>query len=198
MKKAFSVICCLLCLSLFSGCKASNVSSTESNANTQPSTQNETKPNVTEATTSEAQYNWDLPSNVECIVAGKLPEGWSITFPKKNEGEIFKHGKQVGSIEILGYYGELSNLPNHSSVIRFEDVKSGLGDGKIYLLQRDMPAASKNPRTWNEYYAIFPIGRLNLAYSVQIETDALCNDLTAMKSFLLVLGFKNKDVLGNS
>lgn len=192
MKKAFNLICGLiLCLNMISGCTASNVSSTKSNTNIQTNTQNEAKSNVTGVTANDTHYNWDLPSNVECVVTGNLPEGWSVTFPKKNEGEIFKQGKQVGSIEILGFYGGASGLPNHSSVIKTEDVKSGLGNGKMYLLERDKPAASKNPRTWNEYYAIFPIGQLNLAYNVWIETDNLDKDMVTMKNLLLALGLKN-------
>lgn len=113
----------------------------------------------------------------------------------RHQGQIYKRGKQVGAIEIYGYYGEGSGSgrPNHSSIVRFEDIKSGLGNGNLYVLERSMPAASKDQRTWIEYYAIFPIKGFDLAYNVWIDSDDLESDLMAMKNILQNLSVKNKN-----
>ncbi|ODA40822.1 hypothetical protein [Desulfosporosinus sp. BG] len=134
-----------------------------------------------------AAFNYD---RVEFKLTGELPEGWKISFTMKNQGQIFKRGKQVGSIEILGYYGDASGSgrPNHSSIVSVEGIKSGLGNGKLYILERDMP---KDPRTLTEYYAIIPIKGHELAYNVWIDCDDLDNDLLAMKRFLQILEVNN-------
>ena len=190
MKKASVILCSLiLCLNLLLvvGCKEKSLLTIKPNSISHDGVPTETKSNIAEVAPNSVPFNFD---SLEFKLTGDLPEGWKISFPVKNQGQIFKRGKQVGSIEVYGYYGDASGSgrPNHSSIVRFEDIKSGLGNGKLYVLERDMPAASQDPRTWTEYYAIFPIKGYDLAYNVWIDSDDLNNDLMAMKSFLQILG----------
>lgn len=194
MRKVYLSLCGLvLFLSLiFIGSKGKNLINYPLKLNIQSNIQD--KSNVTEVIPSTPLNNSTIPSNLELILIGKLPEGWNITFPSKNHGLIFKQEKQIGQIDIFGYYGGSYGIPNHSSVIRSEDVKSGLGNGILYLLERDMPAAANDPRVWNEYYAIIPIKEYRLAFNVRIKTNDLENDLFAIKNILLVLGNENKGI----
>ncbi|GAB6174944.1 hypothetical protein JCM15765_44220 [Paradesulfitobacterium aromaticivorans] len=119
-------------------------------------------------------------------LTGELPDGWEIPLSGENKGHILKRGKSVGLIEIVGYYGEPSGIPNHSSIVRSEDIVSGLGKGNLSLLERSMPAASPDQKTWIEIYSLIPIKDQNLAFSVWVDTNNvdLNNDLTAIKGIL--------------
>ncbi|WP_308895582.1 hypothetical protein [Candidatus Desulfosporosinus nitrosoreducens] len=121
-----------------------------------------------------------------------LPGGWNINLNGDKEGQILKNGKVVGRIEMVGYYGDNSSLPNHSSIVRREDIVSGLGNAKMYILDRDMPAASPEQRTWTELYVVAPISDSSLAFGVSIETDdfSMNSDMAAMRNILQSLALK--------
>lgn len=149
------------------------------------------KPNLVSGEAPDSTpFNFD---KVEFKVTGDMPEGWKVFFPVKNQGQIFKGNKQIGSLEIYGYYGDESGSgrPNHSSIVSVENIQSGLGKGKLYKLERDRSTASQSPRTWIEYYAIVPIEGYNLAYNVWIEAEDLDSDLRTMKNILQILGVNN-------
>ncbi|WP_434512142.1 hypothetical protein [Desulfitobacterium sp. AusDCA] len=195
MKKALIIYSLIFCLSLLSGCKEKDVSVVKPNPISQPNALIETESDSPAAVLNSVSSTEAMWSKIEFKLTGNLPEGWRITFPFKNQGEIFKRDKQVGAIEVYGYEGESfgSGLPNHSSIVRAEEIKSGFGNGKLYTLERSEPAASKTPRTWNEYYAIFPIKGENLAYNVWVESDDLDNDLITMRSILQILGVNGEN-----
>lgn len=121
-----------------------------------------------------------------------LPTGWDIYLNGDKDGQILKNGKVVGQIEMIGYYGDNSSLPNHSSIARTEDITSGLGKAKLYILDRDTPAASPDQRTWTEIYVVAPISDSSLAFGVSIETTdtALNSDIAAMKNIMQKLALK--------
>lgn len=196
MTRRLILICCVLVLAVLSGCGTPHVTVSTFQRSSDTVKPNgilhdggpaETKVYIEEMAPHTAAFNYD---KVEFKLTGDLPEGWNISFPMKNQGQIFKQGKQVGSLEIFGYYGDASGSgrPNHSSILSVEGIRSGLGNGKLYILERDMP---KDPRTWTEYYAIIPIKGYELAYNVWIDSDDLDNDLLAMKRFLQILGVNN-------
>ncbi|HVJ49092.1 DUF4362 domain-containing protein [Desulfitobacterium sp.] len=121
-----------------------------------------------------------------------LPTGWDINLNGDKDGQILKKGKVVGQIEMIGYYGNNSSLPNHSSIVQTEDITSGLGKGKMYILDRDTPAASAEQRRWTEIYVVLPISNSNLAFGISIDTDesSLNGDMTAMKNIVQELALK--------
>ena len=103
-----------------------------------------------------------------------------------NESEVFfddENKQTVGGISIVGFYADYgASLPNHSKILSTEDIDSSLGKGKLYTLERSNPAASDNPKTWNEIHAIIPANKNNMAYDicVNVKKDTLINIL---KSF---------------
>ncbi|WP_425806137.1 DUF4362 domain-containing protein [Desulfitobacterium sp. Sab5] len=133
-----------------------------------------------------------ITNQIGLKINGTLPTGWDIFLNGDKEGQFLKNGKVVGSIEMIGYYGDNGSLPNHSSIIRIEDITSGLGSGKMYILDRDTPAASPEQRTWTEIYIVVPISGNNLAFGVSIHTDdaSLNSDIAAMKSILQKVALK--------
>lgn len=134
----------------------------------------------------------DATNKIGLKLNGSLPTGWDIYFNGDKEGQILKKGKLVGYIEMIGYYGEPAMIPNHSSIRRSEEVLSGLGKAKMYILDRDTPAASREQRSWTEIYTVVPVSGHNLAFGVSIETDdsSLNSDITAMKNILQKLALK--------
>ena len=121
-----------------------------------------------------------------------LPTGWDIYLNGDKDGQILKNGKVVGQIEMTGYYGDNSSLPNHSSIAWMEDIVSGIGKAKMYILDRDTPAASPEQRTWTEIYVVAPIANSSLAFWITIETNdnALNSDIAAMKNIVKKLALK--------
>lgn len=121
-----------------------------------------------------------------------LPTGWDIYLNGDKEGQILKTGKVVGQIEMIGCYGDNSSLPNHSSIVRSEDITTSLAKGKMYILDRATPAASPEQRRWTEIYVVVPISDSSLAFGVSIETDdtSLNSDITAMKNIVQKLALK--------
>ncbi|MDP4084990.1 MAG: hypothetical protein Q8934_10300 [Bacillota bacterium] len=99
-----------------------------------------------------------------------IPTNWT---KRGNENEIFfddKSKQTVGGISIVGYYGDFSAaLPNHSQILKTDNVEVSFGKGKIFTLLRDNPAASNNSKTWNEIHAILPINKNNLALDVWVQ-----------------------------
>jgi len=122
----------------------------------------------------------------------ELTDGWKIILSGENKGQIIKDGEPVGLIEIVGNYEGTTGLPNHSSIIRSENIVSELGNGKLYILDRSMPAASPDQKTWTEIYTLVPINEQNLAFSIWVDTNeaSLKNDVIAMKSMLQKLALK--------
>lgn len=94
---------------------------------------------------------------VDYKLNGKLPDGWEIPLSGEIKGHILKRGKSVGLIEMVGYYGNPSSVPNHSSIVRSEAIVTGLGKGKLLILERSMPAASSDQKTWIEIHSLIPI-----------------------------------------
>jgi hypothetical protein len=64
-----------------------------------------------------------------------------------------------------------SSLPNHSQVLGTEDVETPLGKGKMFLLERDQPAASGNNQKWREVHAIIPLDGKKTAYDFWLKVD---------------------------
>ncbi|KLU62361.1 hypothetical protein CEB3_c12220 [Peptococcaceae bacterium CEB3] len=185
---AKSCMVTVLVLTALIGCGASRMSQqagTHPAGSSIPDKETESKKAILSTVTSDSV----TPDTIEFRLTGNLPEGWNISFPQKSLGEIFKKGKQIGWIDVLGYDGvsARSGLPNHSVVIKSEGIKSGLGNGELFTLERAMPAASQDPRTWIEYWAIIPIKGGNVAYSVSIKPDDRNKDLRSLKSILKVL-----------
>ena len=112
-----------------------------------------------------------------------LPANWT---KRGNESAIFfddENKQTVGGISVVGYYYDYgASLPNHSKILSTEDIDSSLGKGKLFTLERSNPAASNNPKTWNEIHAIIPVNNNNMAYDIWInmKKDTLINIL---KSF---------------
>lgn len=186
MRKKLILISSLLVLGIVSGCGIPQVTFSAFQSTSEAGKLS----SVPGETADPAPFNFD---KVEFKVTGDMPEGWKVFFPVKNQGQIFKGNERIGSVEIYGYYGDESGSgrPNHSSIVGVEDIQSGLGKGKLYILERDRSTASQSPRTWIEYYAIVPIEGYSLAYNVWIEAEDLDSDLQTMKNILEILGVNN-------
>ena len=105
MKRILVSVCGVLVLGMIWGCGTpiASVSTVD-------------KPGDTVATSGTAIKVGDYKFN------GKLPDGWEIPLSGEIKGHILKRGKSVGLIEIVGYYGEPSSVPNHSSIVRSEGI----------------------------------------------------------------------------
>jgi hypothetical protein len=125
-------------------------------------------------------------TKVDYKIIGSLPQNWVISVSGETEGSIFKEGKPAGKIEVVGYYGEPVGLPNHSTLIKSEDVNSGLGKGKLYLLDQSDPAAASANRSWIKIYVLIPIKDQRLAYSIWVDTDKkqLVKDTKAIEDII--------------
>jgi hypothetical protein len=174
MKRTLALICSVLVLEILLGCKSPHVAVSTFGRSSDTVKTNETSVN--------ADYK----------VIGELPDSWEVSLSEENKGQILKKGSPVGFIEVIGYAGETTALPNHSVIVRSEDIESALGNGRLYILERSTPAASLVTKSWTEYYALIPIEGRNFAFSVCIDTDNenLEHDLKDMKSILRKLGFK--------
>lgn len=116
----------------------------------------------------------------------KLPYGWTS---EKINGTMIKfmnnNKEETGGMFLVGYYKDQpygGALPNHSQIIKNEDIKTPLGDGKLVVLNRSLPAASNDNGTWNEIYALIPIKDQNFAYSIYVKSN---KDIEVDKSILL-------------
>jgi hypothetical protein len=174
MKRTLALICSVLVLEILLGCKSPHVAVSTFGRSSDTVKTNETSVN--------ADYK----------VIGELPDSWEVSLSEENKGQILTKGSPVGFIEVIGYAGETTALPNHSVIVRSEDIESALGNGRLYILERSTPAASLVTKSWTEYYALIPIEGRNFAFSVCIDTDNenLENDLKDMKSILRRLGLK--------
>ncbi|HUW64640.1 MAG TPA: stalk domain-containing protein [Spirochaetia bacterium] len=96
----------------------------------------------------------------------QLPPGWTVT----TSGSLGiadleladDQGRTVGGLERLGYYPDQRlqfSLPNHSMVADSWNISSPIGQGKIYVLNRDFPAASGLTEQWTEVHALLVRGR---------------------------------------
>ncbi|KLU61664.1 hypothetical protein CEB3_c20970 [Peptococcaceae bacterium CEB3] len=130
--------------------------------------------------------------SIQYKLTGKVPKGWQVVLSGQYGGKITKSGTSVGRIETVGYHDGLASLPNHSSVIRTENVISGAGQGKLYIIDRSMPAASPTQKTWLQIFAAVPIASRNEALGVWVDTDkaSLEGDVTAIKTILQKLALK--------
>ena len=125
-------------------------------------------------------------TEVDYRIIGSLPQNWVISVSGETKGNIFKEGKPAGRIEVVGYYGEPGGLPNHSTLIKSEDVNSGLGKGKLYLLDQSDPTEASTNRSWIKIYVMIPIKHQGLAYSILVDTDKeqLDKDSKAVKDII--------------
>lgn len=127
MKKALIIYSLIFCLSLLSGCKEKDVSVVKPNPISQPNALIETESDLPAAVLNSVSSTEAMWSKIEFKLTGNLPEGWRITFPFKNQGEIFKRDKQVGAIEVYGYEG------NHSGQV-FRIIVQLLESKKLNLV----------------------------------------------------------------
>ena len=99
-----------------------------------------------------------------------LPNGWKEKFTGGNEIYILNSkGVVKGGIYVISYYKDQyfgGFLPNHSEVLKEENIKTPIGEGKIAALRRSPPAASNDPTTYIEIFGIIPIADSDLAYCI--------------------------------
>lgn len=100
------------------------------------------------------------------------PFNWALEISENLIVLADETGQKRGEITLIGYYGnDASCLPNHSTCLSEEDTETPLGAGKIFVLERDHPAAVNNPEKWQEIYAVIPIPNKDLAYLFWITSD---------------------------
>ena len=116
----------------------------------------------------------EIKDNKNTVDLSKLeftyPKGWT----KRGSGkEVFfddENKQPLGGITLVGYYDDYqTTLPNHSKILNTEDIDTGLGEGKLFTLERDHPAAAGNKEIWTEIHAIIPVNKNNLAYDIWVK-----------------------------
>jgi len=90
-----------------SGCGNSNVANTNLN---------------TVSPTEGVQMKRQVP---DYKLNGSLPDKWKLELEGQNKGALLKYGKTVGRIEVIGYYGDKVDLPNHTTLVKTEEVNTG-------------------------------------------------------------------------
>ncbi|SHE91760.1 hypothetical protein SAMN02745195_01431 [Thermoanaerobacter uzonensis DSM 18761] len=99
-----------------------------------------------------------------------LPNGWKEKFTGGNEICILNTKDEVkGEIYVISYYKDQyfgGFLPNHSEVLKEENIKTPIGEGKVAVLRRSPPAASNDHKTYIEIFGIIPIADSDLAYCI--------------------------------
>lgn len=106
---------------------------------------------------------------------------YNLTYTLPND--FILNGDDFG-IQVVGYYGTYEGtLPNHSEQIEAPiDITTAIGNGKLFSMVRDYPAAQNNSTTWKEYHAIIPVKNKKLAYDIYVKErkDVLLNILQTL------------------
>lgn len=89
-----------------------------------------------------------------------VPAGWKVK--PQGGGQLILHaaGADAGGLDILGRKPgpDPEYLPNHSRELDRRVISTPAGPGRVFTLERSLPAASGDPRVWREQHAFIPAG----------------------------------------
>ncbi|HHW57591.1 hypothetical protein SAMN04244560_00948 [Thermoanaerobacter thermohydrosulfuricus] len=125
-----------------------------------------------------------------------LPNGWKEKFTGGNEVYILNSKDEInGGIYVISYYKDQyfgGFLPNHSELLKEEDIKTPIGEGKIAVLRRSPPAASNDPATYIEIFGIIPIADNDLAYCIWL--GPLKDDVKTINEAVRIMEYMMKNL----
>jgi len=82
-----------------------------------------------------------------------LPEDWKLIQRHEARADLLnKQDKTVGAVELL----EGEYLPNHSEIVSETNIITKLGEGRMVVLKRSLPAASGIQKEWLEIHVLLP------------------------------------------